>query len=148
MGQTAELTSWASTRTKYTAAFGSPPQPLDDNDISTVFRKHPFDVIAELERIANAYTAGRIHSPWRALASKLDKIAGDHDHVDVHAQLRVRQAEAWIRNAGLYAPTEAEVRHELFHSTSALLAGLEHELGDRMTELWRHEQPRTGTTAP
>jgi len=137
-----EELSWATTRAKYTALFNAPPQPLDDNDISTVFRKHPLDIIAELERIAKAYAAGKLHSPWRALAAKLDRIVGDHDHVDINSELRIRQAEAWILNAGMFAPTEAEVIDELFHSTSALLAGLEAQLGERMLALWRENRPR------
>lgn len=147
---TATETSWASTRTKYSVVFGAPPQPLDDNDIAAVFRNHPFDVISELERLAQSFTAGKVHSPWRALCSKLDKIAGDHDHVNVTGELRVRQAEAWIRNAGLYCPsdghdspdTSRELFDALFDATSALLAGLEAELGPRMLALWRAERGR------
>lgn len=135
------LTSWAEVRTKYSATFGAPPTPIDDNDIGACFRQHPLDVVGELERIAKSYAAGKLHSPWRALASKLDRISGDHDHVDVTRDIRVRQAEAWIRNAGVYVVVEAEVVDELFNSRG-LLAGLEPDLGEHMLALWRRERPR------
>lgn len=135
------LTSWAEVRAKYSATFGNPPQPMDDNDIAAVFREHPLDVITELERIAKSFTAGKLHSPWRALASKLDRISGDHDHVDITRDIRIRQAEAWIRNAGVYCLDESEVVDELFNS-QGLLAGLEPEFRTRMLALWRTEKPR------
>ncbi len=135
-------TTWASTREKYTRIFEAPPGFTDENDIAATFRNHPHDVITELDRIAQGFANGRLHSPWRVMARKLDKIAGDHDHIDINSGLRIRQAEAWIRNAGVHCATEAEIRSELFHATSALLAGLEAELGNQMITLWKAERAR------
>lgn len=134
--------SWHSTREKFTRIYGAPPDWQADNDIGTMFRQHPLAVIAELERIAQGYAAGKIHTPWKLMARSLDKIAGDRDHIDVNGDLRIRQAEAWIRNAGVHCLNETEIRDELFHATGALLPGLEDSLADRMITLWEHERPR------
>ncbi len=140
--------SWASTRTKYSVLFGAEPAFVDANDIGALFRKHPAAVIAELDRAAKSHAAGKLHSPWRAVHKTLDRISGDHEHVDVNSDLRVRQAESWIRNAGIYC-TETEVVDELFSDrgggkgySGGLLRGLQDQLGERMLTLWRQEQPR------
>lgn len=136
-------TSWAQEREKATRLFGdATPYEKDDAAIADAFNRHPAAVLAEIARVAQAYADGKIHTPWRALTSRLPRIEQDHHTVDLTTDLRIRQAEAFIRNAGIYCPTETEIRNELFHDSSALLASLEDELADRMLALWHHEQPR------
>lgn len=140
--------SWASTREKYSGIFGAPPDWQADNDIGTMFRQHPLAILTELERIAKGFADGKIHTPWKLMSRSLDKISGDQAHVDITRDLRIRQAQAWIRNAGVYC-TESEVIEELFSErgggkgyTGGLLCGLQDELGPSMIDLWRAERPR------
>lgn len=140
-------TTWAIERQKATQLFGgTTPYATDDHDIAAVFAQHPAQVLAEIARIADAYTQGKVHTPWRALHSRLERIRADAQPVSLSNDSRVRLAETWIRNAGLYCPTEADAADALF-SPSGLLAGQDATHGDRMRALWRTEQPRAQQSA-
>lgn len=58
-------------------------------------------------------------------------------------------AETWIRNAGLYLPTEAELLDALFGPHGRLKAWASDDvLRTRMENLWQHERTRTTTEPP
>lgn len=139
-------TTWAIERERATELFDATPYDADDAEIANVFNQHPAAVIAEITRIADAYQNGKIHSPWRALKSRLPRITNDARPIHLTQDLRVRQAENWIRNAGHYCPSEAEILDELF-SSRGLLAGQQDAFADRMLSLWRNEQARTELAA-
>jgi hypothetical protein len=62
---------------------------------------------------------------------------------DAHRAKRIKTAEHWIKNAGLFVPVESEVLHELFDGPSALLRSYadEQPLRERIVTLWRLERP-------
>jgi hypothetical protein len=62
---------------------------------------------------------------------------------DERRSLKVRQAERWITNAGIFCPTAQEVLDELFYGPSSLLRyyRADDALRGRMVTLWKLERP-------
>lgn len=88
--------------------------------------------------------APKIKSPIGLFLSGLR--SGDRplsENVDLRRKA-VRLAEAWITNAGLYVPTEAEVISELFERSGSHLRPWydDEDLRAQMIDVWEHERPR------
>lgn len=137
---------WSDTYTRAVHLFDG-QTPGRDLEASLVeqFERQPEAVIAAVEKLGERFAAGRVRSPWPLVLRELDQVDRASIRADGKAEraLRVRQAEAWIRNAGLHAPTEAECVDELFESRQALLTpwAADDVLRQRMCSLWRELRP-------
>lgn len=138
---------WADIYDKAVTSFGgsTPGQQLEA-DILTHFREHPAATQAAITKIADRFTAGKIHSPWPLVLRELDRddnrdgITARDDH---ERQTAIRLTEIYITNAGLYLPTEAEVIDDTFGDHGRLKQWADDpDLQERIVQHWRDQQPR------
>jgi hypothetical protein len=108
---------WATIRTTAIRRLGETPNAPTEHDITEAFLENPALVVSVIEAVTAEKAAGAsMRSAWaiirhRTTTSPAEPIvATDHRERD----LRTRQAEAWIRNAGLYIDLERELVSELF----------------------------------
>lgn len=137
---------WADTYTTAVHAFdGQTPGRELEAQIIERFEASPEAVIAAIDKLAERFQAGKVHTPWPLVLRESADVDRTHIIADGRAERErsIRQAEAWIRNAGLHCPTLDDIQHELFEARQALLAPWRHDelLQQRMATLWREMRP-------
>lgn len=102
--------------------------------------KHPPDYVqAWLEQLDSTPDV-KNRTGWFLAGIRSGRHPGQDDN-----QERARQAhlaETYIRNAGLYDPTPADLQDDLFGPNGRLRAWQDDQLKARMTDLYNAEQPR------
>lgn len=119
---------------------------LDDFDFTPEQREELEQFPAELIAAwINASTNPSVKNPggfvWTGIRSgAMPYTAGAEDE---RKRLKIRQAEKWITNAGMFCPTAQEVLDELFYGPSSLLRHYRNDdaLRERMVTLWKLERP-------
>jgi hypothetical protein len=135
---------WIQIRTLAITRFGETPGRELEAEIIQAFERAPGHVAAILDTIAAEHNAGAsFRSPWaiaraRARLQPEPRIIADTTERD----RRIAQAEAWIRNAGLYLDRRTELTRELFGPQGKLRDWFTLDLASRMTAYWRHNRPR------
>ena len=134
-----KLISWKDVRDDAVARFKSFPPANDEASLLEAFERSPEAVMKALD-----YVAGRsdIRAPWRIWAMECRRSGND---VVVQAgpsrDKQVGRAESHLRVAGLYLPSEDEVREAYFGHGGLLNAwrgdGI---LEERIVGLWRELQ--------
>jgi hypothetical protein len=150
-----ETFEWGAVRQKAVAGFGGEtPSAQLEQDVIQHFLEDPLLVIEEIGRVAAEMAAGRdIRSGWAILKSRLDRAAAQPGSeitaedtgrkAKVEREKRIRNAERWIRNAGIHFDRAREVEDELFGDVGKLRAYAEDDqLRQRLLDLWRQERPR------
>jgi hypothetical protein len=140
---------WATIRTTAIRRLGETPNAPTEHDITEAFLENPALVVSVIEAVTAEKAAGAsMRSAWaiirhRTTTSPAEPIvATDHRERD----LRTRQAEAWIRNAGLYIDLERELVSELFDEGGMLHPWRTEALEAKMADVWATHRPR-GETA-
>jgi len=138
--------TWADTYAEALASFGGTPLGKElENELVEIFEARPEAVRLAITDIAGGYQAGRIRSPWGALRAELARQEARTKVVvsgNAERDKRIQQAEQYMRAAGLYLASEAEVLDDLFGDGGRLRAWKDDdELVARMLELWRSLQP-------
>jgi hypothetical protein len=140
---------WATIRTTAIRKLGETPNAPTEHDITETFKDNPQLVSSVIDAVIAEKASGvSFRSAWaiirhRTTTSPAEPIvATDHRERD----LRTRQAEAWIRNAGLYIDIERELVSELFDEGGQLHPWRSDTLEQRMVDHWRTHRPR-GETA-
>src|SRR6266536_1553319 len=108
--------SWAEVRERAVSAFGGgyPDAELEE-ELIEVFRGRPAFVVDAVEKVIAGVQAGRVHSPWPLLRKMLERSLVDVVVSDERErELRTRQAEEWLRTAGMYVDREEEIVESLF----------------------------------
>ena len=151
-----ETIEWEAVRAKAVRGFaGELPRADTESAIIDVFEVMPEAVLAAIVDCTELKAEGKIRSGWAVLHKRLEDALEPGRNVTAtlgqDRALRVRQAEAWIRTAGLHCLDEAEVVHELYearsnghrNSSQALLAPWrdDEQLRERIVALWRSERP-------
>lgn len=138
-----ESQDWETTLEHAINNFGG--QPLGPN-LEPIIRKHhtehPAIVQAAINRIANAYAAGTIRSPWGALKADLERRQAAAPAVKQgnDQQRAAQRAEQWMRAAGLHFDRWTEIEDELFGDRGSLR---EHpSLKGQMQALYEEHRPR------
>ena len=139
--------SWLETREKAIRLFGGElPKGETEQEVIDAFTDRPVLVDRLIREVAEAKKAGRARSGWAVLRSRLNAIASGLDIVVTDRNergLALRQAEQWVRNAGLYFDREDEFEDELFGDGGMLRAfRTDDELRTHLIDLWRSERPR------
>jgi hypothetical protein len=140
------MVTWDDLRDEASAAFGETPGPRLDEELQRLHAQRPQHVESTIRRITQRFTSGSsIRSPWAVVAHELEhaptpltQSPSDTKERD----LRIRQAEAFIRNAGLYLDLERELTSELFDEGGMLHPWRTPQLEQRMVELWETHRPR------
>jgi hypothetical protein len=142
--------TWDDLRDEASKAFGETPGPRLEEELQRLHAQRPQHVESTIRRITQRFTEGStIRSPWAVVAHELDHApqpltSSPSDTKE--RELRIRQAEAFIRNAGLYIDLERELVSELFDEGGMLHPWRTEALEQRMVELWETHRPR-GETA-
>lgn len=157
---------WPTIRTQAVERFGGdPPGPQLEQDIIDVFRTHPQTVVRSIDRIAAAWDAGKVRSPWAVLRHEIREAATPAEHVTATdttgREQAIQRAEQWLHAAGVHLDRISEVEHELFGTATIeptvtkdntpiesagtqLLAGYRDDqtLRTRIIQLWQQLRPR------
>jgi hypothetical protein len=136
---------WAQIRTTAIRRLGETPNAPIEHDITETFKDNPQLVSSVIDAVIAEKASGvSFRSAWAVIRyrSKTNPaepiVATDHRERD----LRTRQSEAWIRNAGLYIDVERELVSELFDEGGMLHPWRSEALEARMVTLWENERPR------
>jgi hypothetical protein len=140
---------WAQIRTTAIRRLGETPNAPIEHDITETFKDNPQLVSSVIDAVIAEKASGvSFRSAWAVIRyrSKTNPaepiVATDHRERD----LRTRQSEAWIRNAGLYIDVERELVSELFDDGGMLHPWRSEALEQRMVDHWQTHRPR-GETA-
>jgi hypothetical protein len=140
---------WAQIRTTAIRKLGETPNAPTEHDITETFKDNPQLVSSVIDAVIAEKASGvSFRSAWAVIRyrSKTNPaepiVATDHHERD----LRTRQAEAWIRNAGLYIDLERELVSELFDEGGQLHPWRSDTLEAKLVAVWETHRPR-GETA-
>ena len=117
---------WTEERDKLALACGGqyPKGELED-EILKHFQEAPQLVVQQMQHVAAAFKAGKIHSPWVILKMKLEERGKTMTEVIAYdtgeRERRTRQAEQYVRNVSHMFPNWEHMEDELFYSPNALL---------------------------
>lgn len=130
---------------------GDPPGAHLEDELIQAYTDHPDAVEKSFEKIALAFKAGKIRSPWGALKAEVAK-AVDAARNPTHSSAAktstaIQRAEQWIRNAGLMFDRWDEIHDELF-GDRGMLHPQRHDqrTTDRIHTLWNELRPLGITT--
>lgn len=123
---------------------GDTPSAHLEQELLDAFNQRPQAVANAITKIGKAYANGKIHSPWGALKAEIPKQLEHNQQPNAGAERerRIRNAEQWLRNAGLHYPTWNETHDELYHERGTLHAYRDdHKLEQHLAELWDELHP-------
>ena len=124
---------------------GQTPGQRLEAELVEIYEHRPATVKAAIDKIAQAFNAGKIRSPWAVVRTELERDAERATHTaDDGADRiqRVRLAERRVANIGHALPDEHELLEEIFGRRALLEPWAGDELlRQRMLALWR--QART-----
>jgi hypothetical protein len=114
-----------------------------EQELINAYEQHPTAVERSLEKIALAFKAGKIRSPWGAAKAEVAKAvdAANNPTHDKSASRHtaIQRAEQWIRAAGLHYDRETETIDELYGDRGRLRHHPNTQ--PRLLELWNEIKP-------
>ena len=127
---------------------GDTPSATLEQDLLDAFSEHPQAVTNAITKIAKAYAAGKIHSPWGALKTEIPKQISRDTRVGDSAERNrmITAAEHWITNTGKMFDRWNEVHDELYERGFAKDCTLkpwarDKQLAGRMETHWLEQRP-------
>ena len=138
--------SWIALREEAIAAFGDTPGAAMEQAIVDAFEQRPRLVAEAIASVGKQVKDGKARSGWAVLRSRVqgavrqgeDVVASGKDERGLH----IRQAEAWIKNAGLHLDRESELIDSLFGDFGILRAHAGDDvLRRQMLTRWRERRP-------
>lgn len=109
---------WSEVRDSAIRQFqGQTPSAELEQEILTAFLADPLQIVNEVGRVAKKLADGKIQSAWPILRLNVRELGERPDAVATDASSRakaVARAENWIRTAGIWCPSEAELLGELY----------------------------------
>jgi len=123
---------------------GDTPSATLEQDLLNAFSEHPQAVTNAITKIAKAYKAGKIHSPWGALKTEIPKQVARDTRVGDGAERNraITNAEQWIRNAGCMYDRWTEAHDELYERGPLAPWKNDKQLAQRIEALWLEHRPR------
>jgi hypothetical protein len=139
---------WTEIRTKAIRRLGVTPGAQLEADLIEAFKDEPVQVTQIIDAvIAERDAGGKMDSPWAVIRYRARQHPEPVTATDTKERtLRIKQAEAFIRNAGLYIDLERELVSELFDEGGMLHPWRTDTLEARMVDHWTTHRPR-GETA-
>jgi len=137
---------WQTLRNQFMRTIGGdPPGARLEDELIQAYTEQPDVVERSTEKIALAFKAGKIRSPWGALKTEVAKAteAARNPHHDKGSSRNaaIQRAEQRIRNELLHYDRLDEVLDELFGERGTLREHRHPELEQRMTDLWQDLRP-------
>lgn len=132
--------SWAETRERAAKAFGGRwPDAELEAELIEEFRERPAFVVDAIADVSRGFQAGRVHSPWPFLRTRIrqrpavDVVITD----DSQRDKKIAVTEAWIKSTGRQFPTADELEDELFGDRGRLRQWSGDELlRERLMKQW------------
>jgi hypothetical protein len=124
------------------------PNQNDEQVIVDAFERRPTAVLSAIERLVQAYQAGRVHSPWFLLKRECETILASgqmgRDLADdsMERETAIGLVDAWLANAGLYYDRESEVLDEVFEVGRLRAWKDDQELRLYVIARWNAARPR------
>jgi hypothetical protein len=141
--------TWSRVRQETIERFGGElPRPDTEAAIVDVFEINPSAVTNAIDRIAKAFDAGKVRSPWAVLKADLQGAADPLREVTVitpNARAKkIELAEQWVRNTGLHYATADEIIDDLFTSQQGRLHPWADDtaLKTHIVDLWMQLRPQ------
>lgn len=143
--------AWTAVRADTIDRFhGQTPRPEDEAPIIDVFEQHPQLVLRAIDETAKALDDGKVTWAWSVLRARLERgttaIREATADTSNERARRIRNAENWIRNAGIHYDLDRDIEAELFGDD--ITRGRLHDyrndqqLRTRLLELWHQQRPR------
>ena len=137
---------WQTLRNQFMRTIGGdPPGARLEDELIQAYTEQPDVVERSTEKIALAFKAGKIRSPWGALKTEVAKAteAARNPHHDKGSSRNaaIQRAEQRIRNELLHYDRLDEVLDELFGPRGTLKGHHTPDLEQRMTALWNELRP-------
>lgn len=143
------MSDWSAVRIETIRVFGETPYGDLEQEVIDFFDKNPLTTLSYISHIQKAMERGQsIRSPWALLRSMIRSSPEDVSDASVvvvdqgRREKRVKAAQAWIRNAGLYCESPDDILSELFEhgllQEWAYDAGLQAD----MVRYWESLRPR------
>lgn len=129
---------------------GDPPGSALEDELIQAYAANPDVVERSFEKIALAYKAGKIRSPWGALKTEVGKALDaarnpTHDRGSSRTKA-IQRAEQRMRNELLHYDRWSEVEAEIFGERGTLKDHHTPALRERMETLWNEHRPLGITT--
>jgi hypothetical protein len=138
---------WSEERDRAIRLFANTtPGPALEAELIEFFEEAPARVVGTIEAVGQAYTAGRVHSPWAILRARLRDAGSTTDVVVTDGEERERaigRAENLLRAVGPHLELEREVVALLFTDAGERCGPVlgrwaeDEELKTRMLDVWR-----------
>lgn len=139
--------TWADLYDQAVESFGgTTPGATLEQQLLDHFRRHPAAVQAAIQKLADRYAQGKIHSPWPIVLTELqreDQRTTITASIDRERDQAIRLAELYITNAGLYIPTEQDLLDDTFGPHGRLRQWADDQpLRERILDHWRQQADR------
>lgn len=108
--------TWHELYTEAIQAFNDTPGAQLEQHLIDAYAEHPAAVAVAISKITQAHKAGKINSPWGAVKAEVSKQIAVRANIPAagNRATQERNAEQWIRSAGLHYDRWAELHDELF----------------------------------
>lgn len=133
---------WPTTRARIVDAFdGELPGAQLETALIDIYEDNPGAVINAIASIAESLQAGRINSGWAVLRKAAATKAVTNTNPTISREKLIRNAEQWLRNAGLMYDRWTEAHDELFGDRGRLRSIQTDQIISRYREAWESLQP-------
>ena len=136
---------WPTTRMRIIQAFnGERPGATLEATLIELHDTNPKAITDSIDSVAASLKAGKINSGW-AVLKKAAIAKAEHKTPALNRDRRIRNADQWLRNAGLMYDRWDEVHDELFGDHGRLKDVRTPNLEQRYHDAWNELRP-TGVT--
>lgn len=133
---------WPTVRARIIDAFdGELPGATLETTIVDLYQAHPQAVIDAYPGIATQLAAGKLNSGWAVLKKAAVERATRQTNPTVTREKLIRNADQWLRNAGLMYDRWDEVHDELFGDQGRLRTIKTDKLVERYHDAWQTVRP-------
>lgn len=136
---------WQQIRDDAIAIFADAPSAQLEQELVEHFTERPSHTAQVIARIGKQVQAGKVRSGWAVVRKELNSAPGPNIRAtdEAERERRIRNAETWIRNAGLYLDRQQDLEDELFGDRGTLRDYAKDDtLRARMVDYWRTHRPR------
>lgn len=128
---------WPTTRARIIDAFdGELPGANLEAAIVDLYETNPAAVINAIDSVATSLKTGKINSGWAVLKAAAAKKITQQTNPTVNREKLIRNADQWLRNAGLMYDRWHELEDELFGDHGRLKTIATDKLRRRYLDAW------------
>jgi hypothetical protein len=138
---------WPDVRAHIVSEFaGEQPGNELEQTLIDLYATNPSAVLNAVPSIAQSLAAGKINSGWAVLRTAAAKKAVEPQGTTIGRAKLIRNADQWLKTAGLMYDRWSEVEDELFGDRGRLRTIANDKLKDRYQAAWNEVRPQGETT--